>query len=372
MNSPHRGILGPRSHTAEYPEPVTTTASPASDADLADLGRALDQSAENTSFSGVISVDRDGDTVFARAYGPADRRHDVPNTVDTRFGLASIAKGFTALAVMALVEDGVLSLDTRVRDVLGKDLPLIDDAVTVEQLLAHRSGIGDYLDESAGWEVDDYVLPVPVHTLSEPESYLALLDGFPQSFPPGERFSYNNGGFVVLALVANRVSGPGYHDLVRERVLVPAGMDHSGFERSDNLPADAATGYLSVDSDQTNTLHLPVRGVGDGGLYSTVADLSRFWHAFRAGRIVTPSTVAAMVRPRDVVEDEDMRYGLGFWLDMEGTGLILEGYDAGISARSRFEPDTGTTVSVVSNSSEGAWPVLGKYADWLKDRGTAH
>ena len=108
---------------------------------------ALDAEAERTAFSGVVQVDRRGAAELAKAYGYADGAHVVPNTVNTRFMLASVAKGFTALVVMSLVADETLLLSTTARSLLGDDLPLIADDVTVEHLLGHRSGIGDYLDE---------------------------------------------------------------------------------------------------------------------------------------------------------------------------------------------------------------------------------
>ena len=99
--------------------------------------------------------------------------------------------------------------------------------MTIEHLLAHRSGIGDYLDEHDGHEVSDYVMTVPVHTLATTENYVLVLDGHPTVFPAGERFAYNNGGFVVLALIAERAAGVPYHDLVRQRVCEPAGMSET-------------------------------------------------------------------------------------------------------------------------------------------------
>ena len=75
--------------------------------------------------------------------------------------------------------------------------------MTIEQLLGHTSGIGDYLDEEGEWEVDDYILTVPVHELATTEAFVRALDGFPQKFPPGERFSYCNGGYMVLASSPN-------------------------------------------------------------------------------------------------------------------------------------------------------------------------
>ena len=138
-------------------------------------------------------------------------------------------------------------------------------------------------------------MPVPVHRLATAEDYLSVLAGHPTVFPAGERFAYNNGGYVVLALLAERASGIGYHDLVRRCVLEPAGMVDTAFLRSDELPARAARGYLAREGLRTNVLHLPVVGVGDGGAYSTAADLHRFWQALHAGRIVSRATVEQML-----------------------------------------------------------------------------
>jgi len=318
----------------------------------------IDSLAARTGFAGVVRVDRGGETVFAQAYGLACRAHGIPNRVDTRFGIASGTKGLTALAVVGLIEDGILRLDTTARSVLGSDLPLIGRDVTVEHLLAHRSGIGDYVDEEADYEVTDYVLKVPVQDLATTEQYLAVLDGYPAKFAPGERFSYCNGGYVVLALIAERVSGVPFHDLVQQRVTGPAGMPDTEFLRSDELPARAATGYLRTDgAPRTNVLHLPVRGSGDGGLYSTAADFSAFWPSLFGGRIVPAGWAAEMIRPRSDVPEESMRYGLGFWLHQSASAVMLIGGDAGVSFRSVHDPETASTHTVISNTSGGAWPV---------------
>jgi CubicO group peptidase (beta-lactamase class C family) len=329
-----------------------------------DLASAVDEVAEANGFAGVVSVRRDGRTVFARAYGLAHRAYRVPNTLDTRFGIASGTKALTALAVVGLVEQGALELPTTARSVLGTDLPLVDDRVTVEQLLAHRSGIGDYLDEESGQPVTDYGLPVPAQHLAETEQYLAVLDGHPAKFPPGERFSYCNSGYVILALIAERVSGRPFHELVQERVCRPAGLRDTAFFRSDELPERTAVGYLSRDAgSRTNVFHLPVRGNGDGGSYSTAADIDTFWTSLFDGKIVSPHWVAEMVRPRS--HPQSARYGLGFWLHRSRDLVALEGYDAGVSFRSVHDPASGSTHTVISNSSEGAWPVARLLAERL-------
>jgi CubicO group peptidase (beta-lactamase class C family) len=320
------------------------------------IDEELTAAAVKHGFGGAIGVDRRDEPPIRLAFGLSDRAHGVATTPTTRFAMASGSKAFTALAVMRLVEDGVLSLDTRVREVLGGDLALIDDAVTVEHLLANRSGIGDYLDEGILDDVDAYLLRRPAHVFDDVERFVAELDGFPQVFPPGERFAYNNGGFVVLSIVAQRASGELFHDLVERTVLAPAGMTRSGFLRSDQLPGDAALGYLQ-NSDRTNVLHLPVRGGGDGGAYTCLDDMAGFWRALTAGAIVPAERVAEMLRPHSDVPENHMRYGLGFWLPVRGWALLLVGEDAGVSFSSAHDPESQSTATVLANTSSGAWPI---------------
>jgi CubicO group peptidase (beta-lactamase class C family) len=324
---------------------------------------ALDAAIEAGAFTGVLTIDVGETRTLERCEGFANRALGIANTPSTRISAASGNKGFTALAILRLVEAGSLALTDLVRPILGDDLPLIDDAVTIEHLLTHSSGIGDYLDEDADGKIDDYVFSLPLHVLAETEAFLPALDGLPQKFPPGERFSYCNGGYVVLALVAERVSGRGFHDLVQTEVCDRAGLTGSAFLRSDDLPGDAALGYLEAEGNRTNVLHLPVRGNGDGGMYFTADDLHRFWNALLDGRIVSLDTLAEMTRPRFDVPSERKRYGLGLWLGRRDSSLMLEGSDAGASFRTTHLPETRTTVTVLGNSSDGAWPVVSALAD---------
>lgn len=332
---------------------------------MTSLSDLVDHTARSTGFTGVVRVDRGGSTEVARAYGDADRAHGVPLTLDTRLGTASATKALTALTVMALVEQGALDLTTTARSLLGADLPLVADDVTVEHLLAHRSGIGDYFAEETISDITDYAMPVPVHRLATASDYLQVLDGHPTVFPAGERLVYNNSGYVVLALLVERATGEGYHELVRRHVLEPAGMAATAFLRSDELPGDAARGYLTRDGLRTNVLHLPVVGVGDGGVYSTVGDLHRLWQALEDGRVVSPAAYAQMVFPRSDWPEESRRYGLGFHLHATGDSAWLEGYDAGVSCTSLRSPGRDVTLTVISSWSNGAWPLVARLRDAL-------
>lgn len=320
-------------------------------------------------FAGVVRVDVEGRTDLRAAYGLADRARQVPMTVDTRLGTASGSKTLTALAVLSLVEDGVLSLSTTARSLLGDDLPLVADDVTVEHLLSHRSGIGDYLDEDADFDESAYLMPVSVHELATTEAFVPILDGYPTKFPAGESFSYCNGGYVVLALLAERASGVPFHHLVRDRVCRPAGMIRTEFLRSDALPGDAALGYVEVDGTWvSNVFHLPVRGTGDGGAFTTVDEVHRLWNALYAGAIVSQETVAQMLRPRSDPDEHGESYGLGVWLDVDGGSVALRGGDAGVSFTSRHDPERRSTYTVIANTADGAWPVSRAVRSYLADR----
>ena len=308
-------------------------------------------------FDGVVCVDVGDERIVEQAHGLADRAHGIANTFETRFGIASGAKGFTALTVMRLVELGLLRLDTTARSFLGDHLPLIADEVTVEHLLGHRSGIGDYLDEDEVGSVNDHVMPVPVHLLDTTESYLAVLDGHATVFPAGERFAYCNGGFVLLALLVERATGVAFHELVDSHVCAPAGLTDTAYLRSDELPGTAAVGYLHTTGLRTNVLHLPVRGSGDGGIHATADDIHSLWRAVMAGRVVSPVSLTLMTTPRSDAPDEHLRYGLGFWLHERSDALVLTGSDAGVSFWSTHDPATQCTATVISNSSGGAWPI---------------
>ena len=332
------------------------------------MRRSLDDVADESGFSGVAQVLRGEKVLYERASGFADRAHEVPNTAETRFGVASGCKGFTALVVMSLVNDGVLDLATTVRSVLGDDPDEIDPGVTVAHLISHTSGIGDYLDESIVRDIAEYTLAVPVHQLSTTADYLAVLRGYPTKFPPGERFEYCNGGFVVLALMAEVAAQTSFYELAARRIFEPAGMIASEYLLMDQLPGSAAIGYLPTeDGWRTNHFHLPIRGSGDGGCFSTLGDMARFWPGLFEGKILPRPLVDEMVRPQFDVPEEGLRYGLGFWVRADRETVLLEGMDVGVSFRSVYDPASKVLYTVISNEANGAWPLVKELDRWVPD-----
>jgi CubicO group peptidase (beta-lactamase class C family) len=119
----------------------------------------------------------------------------------------------------------------------------------------------------------------------------------------------------------------------------------------------ARVGSVGWPPHDPSVFHLAVRGSGDGGIYSTAADIHSLWTAFFAGRIVSTGWAAEMVRPRSDVPSESMRYGLGFWLHESRDTVMLVGYDAGVSFRTVHDRVGRCTHTVLSNTSAGAWPI---------------
>ena len=156
-----------------------------------------------------------------------------------------------------------------------------------------------------------------------------------------------------------------FAELVRTRVCEPAGMPDTEFLRSDEPDVRMALGYLDREGLRTNVLHLPVRGSGDGGVYTTAADVHALWAALYAGRVVPLDRFAEMVRPHSDVPSESMRYGLGFWLHATGDAVMLIGGDAGVSFRTVHDEATGLTHTVLSNTTAGAWPVTRRLSELL-------
>jgi CubicO group peptidase (beta-lactamase class C family) len=319
-----------------------------------DLDR-LEQRAQDDDFSGVVRVQHRGEVIVEFACGHSDRANERVNNLHTRFAVASGTKVLTALTIMSLVESGELALDTTVRSVVPDDLSNVDEAVAIEHLLTHRSGVGDYLDESAGGDIDDHILgQLSAHTLEMARDYLPLLSAPKQRTPPGEQFAYNNSGFVLLSLVIETVTGS-YHQAVRDRVFAPAAMPDAAFCRSDDLPGNTALGYMA--NGRSNVFHLPVIGMGDGGVFLTLDDTTAFWDALFAGSIVSLDAVEAMTAEVSV-HDNTRSYGRGFWLGPGADQVWIEGMDPGVSFQSGVFRQADVRYSVLSNTSSGVWPLV--------------
>ena len=241
----------------------------------------FDDLSKRDEFSGVVMVARQGQPVFQQAYGYADRDKKIPNKIDTKFNLGSINKVFTRMAVEQLVAAGKLSLD----DKLGKLLPdypnqQAREQVTVGQLVNMTSGIGDFFGER--------FMQTPKEKLRTLQDYLPLFADKPLLFAPGTQERYSNGGYIVLGLIIEKVSGESYYDYVKQHIFAPAGMSDTDWYLSEQQVPNRAEGYSKRNGTPgwaNNADSRPARGSSAGGGYSTAPDLINFTRAVADGKL---------------------------------------------------------------------------------------
>jgi CubicO group peptidase (beta-lactamase class C family) len=232
----------------------------------------LNSLARNEDFSGVVLIAKDGNPILQAAYGYANLADHIPNHIDTRFNMASMGKMFTAVAVMQLVQQGKIALTEEV----GRYLPdfpneAVRTQVTVEQLLTHTSGMGNF------WEQLDEKAKDHYRSVSD---YIPLFAHEKLLFEPGKGFAYSNNGFTVLGLIIEAVSGKSYFDYVKENIYLPCGMADTDAFALDEPVSRMAIGY-SRSQDRpgqlvSNLFVTTFKGGPAGGSYTTAPDLLRF------------------------------------------------------------------------------------------------
>jgi CubicO group peptidase (beta-lactamase class C family) len=250
------------------------------------LDRYLAGLTQQGRFSGSVLVAREGEPLFERAYGLANRDAGVPNRPDTMFDLGSITKVFTKTAVGQLLRDGKLALDDTVLDHIP-DYPNREAGgkMTVAHLVDHSSGLGDIFNER-------YLEMRP--SLLAPRDFFPLFAGDDLSFEPGEGMQYSNAGYVLLGAIVEAASGQSYYDYIRDNIFEPAGMTRSGFVPRDGSDDGVAVGYSQNDSGDDEgelrscTDQLPVRGCPAGSSASSAGDLLKFSRALHGGRLLGP------------------------------------------------------------------------------------
>ena len=330
----------------------------------AKLVEKLDSSIDTHAFSGVVSIRQQGEVLYERAAGYADRSNKIANTLDTCFGIASGTKFLTALAIGKLIATHKLSFSTRLRDCLTLDFPHYSPEITIRHLLTHTSGIPDYLDEDQVTDCEHFFVSRPWYELKSPRDYLAVFPNEAMKFPPGTRFSYSNSGYILLGVVIEEVTSLKYQDYVEQAILKPIGMNRSGYFAFNQLPEQTALGYIEeAGSWRTNIYNLPIVGASDGGAYTTVDDLAILWRAFWANEILPQELVEIYATPYVSTETQGTftHYGHGLWIGEKPRGqlkICIMGQDAGVSFWSSVTRNTDIQVTVISNTTDGAWPVL--------------
>ncbi|MGF1525157.1 MAG: serine hydrolase domain-containing protein [Leptolyngbyaceae cyanobacterium] len=347
------------------------------------LHSILENRARERKFSGAVLVKRGNEDLFKAAYGEASKSWQIKNRTDTRFRIASIAKMFTAVATLQLIDANKLTLNTGIVECLELQHTAVPKAVTVYHLLTMTSGIADWFDESGDVEEDWAALcrDHPIYLFRQNQDYLPLFLNKPPLLSVGQQHCYNNAGYILLGLAIEKLSGVSYFDYVRRHIFARAQMTRSDFLALDGVYDDVAEGYIPVTETDTrgceaiagwrkNIYSATPEAAADGGATSTVEDLCRFTEALRQGQLLSADMTSAMLTPK-VLEDDELfrgyiwKYGYGNYFLLDKQDQVIRwghtGEEEGVSCRLYYYPKQNIDVILLGNQSncagELAWEI---------------
>jgi CubicO group peptidase (beta-lactamase class C family) len=308
----------------------------------------------------AVLIRQNGRTLFERAYGMRDLRSNLPITARTNFRLASCTKQFTAMAIMLLVHDGKLRYDERLTDIFP-NFPAYGRTITIRNLLNHTSGLIAYEDlmnkmyAGKEWYQIPQITDAQVLALAEQQSGT--------KFPPGTKWEYSNGGYCILAMIVQKISGMPFAEFLQRRIFAPLKMDRTvAHVYGQDTIANRAYGYTNdagvwLETDQSPTSAT----LGDGGIYSSLDDLAKWDDALRNHTLlsaaefqpaITPENSAAVLPaavddlPKAAAE-KPLAYGFGWFLDPYRGHPRMWHYGSTIGFNSIIERFTENNLTII-------------------------
>jgi len=291
-------------------------------------------------FRGTILVARNGRVLTTGSYGFANLEDEVPNTRETKFQLASVTKTFTAMAIMILQERGKLTVQDSICRHL-KNCPAAWQQVTIHHLLSMSSGIPNFTD-----------FPDWLTTRAQLADYTTTIARFrdkPLDFAPGEKYSYSNSGYVLLAQIIENLTGQTYEGFLRQNIFEPLGMRNTGFDDNKVVLKRRALAYARDGIRLVRAPYLNTAIVkGAGGLYSVVDDLFLWDQAMIAGRLVTKTSLDSMF----AIHKGDFGYGWHIDEQFKRRRIFYDGVQIGFKASISRYPDEKVCLILLTNSDD--------------------
>ncbi len=290
-------------------------------------------------FNGAMLVARNGQEIYAHAYGARSVSGTAAIDVDDRFAVASIGKAFTHVAIAQLIQQGRLTPETTIADVLPDYPNATSRSATVAQLLNHQGGVADIFGPAHR--------DAPKDRFVNNHAYYELVSNQPPTFAPGAGQEYCNGCYVVLGEMIEKISGQSYEAYIAEHVFAPAGMTRSGFLRHDQLPEDVArfTGRpMGPGTPLRDVAEFHgVSGSAAGNAYSTLRDMLAFDNALREHRLINPELTAQVLRGQAATGRATSR--VGFAGGAPGVNTLLFGNGAWtVITLTNYPPPAGETI----------------------------
>ncbi len=263
----------------------------------AKIEKLMQYSYENGMFNGVILVSQNGKPIYKSAFGYADKNNNQMLNDSSVFYLASVSKQFTAMAIMILKEQNKLSYNDKLSSYFP-EFPDYADSITIKQLLTHTSGIANH-----------YRFGIYKKGLTNNEVKEALVKQEQPDFTPGDKFSYSNGGYVLLALIVEKVSGMSFHKFMETNIFKPLEMNHTlVYDESAPKIGNRAVGY-----NQSGALDdYEIFTTGAGGIFSTIDDLFLWDQALYSGKLIPKITLEEAFSRAKLNDGESINYGYGW------------------------------------------------------------
>lgn len=296
----------------------------------------------------TVIVIRKGQILHRAGYGMASLELGVAATPEHVFRIGSVTKQFTSAAIMMLADEGKLAVSDPITKFLP-DYPTQGRTITIEHLLTHTSGIQSYTD-MLKWRA----------MLRRDMTLTELIDLFknePMQFAPGEKWRYNNSGYILLGAIIEKVSGKKYADFVSEQIFTPLGMSHTRYDVTDDVIPKRAAGYGETNKRFVNAQYLSMtQPYAAGALVSTVDDLAKWDAGLAAGRVVKPASLEKIFTPYTLSSGETTRYGYGWEIGKYEARSVQEhgGGIPGFRAHVLRIPSEGVYVAVLSNLAASA------------------
>ncbi len=291
----------------------------------------------------AVLVMKAGQVLLRKGYGLANLELNVPLEPHMIFRIGSVTKQFTAVCILMLLEEGNLSLQDEITRFLP-DYPTQGRKITIEHLLTHTSGIQSYTGLTEWltlWRKD--------MTLEE---LINLFKDHPMQFEPGERFVYNNSGYILLGAILEKISGKPYAQFVQERIFDRLGMAHTLYDDPARVVAGRAAGYSLGADGYINAPYLSMtQPYAAGALASSVDDLARWDAALSAGELLRPETLALAHRSYHLLDGSPVNYGYG-WGVSEYEGFLFLEHSGGINGflcGTARVPEAQVYVAVLTN-----------------------
>lgn len=300
---------------------------------------------DTANFHGTILIAKGDSVIHHAAYGYFDLENKIPNSINTQFLIGSLTKSFVAIAIMQLVEKGMIDLHAPLQQYIPKLKPELAKDVTIHHLLKQQSGLAASMDNLTEYEIMDIT----------PSELLDIINTSKRNFNPGEKHEYSNINYCLLAMVIEKVTGKTYQHYMQETIFTPLGMTNTGMERLLNIPANRAIGYRMINNQIRRVQNVVSYAFGSGDIYSTASELYRWGRAVHSGKLVNAESLAKMF---DGGTKDWGYYGYGFriqeyqrspFIQTPGTLIRHGGTMNGFTSNYHYYKEDDLTIIILSN-----------------------